>query len=177
MLTESRLLRHKYPIRFEVPKNKKCYHIYTDGSYLKGAKSACWGFVVYLKTGTIMEEVFYSSGICSWPSVSKHIDGEVEAVVQAVGWLKNDYAIIYHDLKLIGQWATRSYETKSLISKYLMLSITPRLKRMKFSWVKGHSGNPGNDRADKLAKDKSKFYLKKIKSANSGNKGYIGRVK
>lgn len=123
--------------------------IYTDGSYKNGhSTKSGWAFVVVHQGILIHEE----SGITAEDALSWNIDGEAEAAWRAAEWCRYHgcNAIIYSDYIGIpkcakGEWKAKSAPLKLLKAKVLGMDY------IVWKWVKGHSGNEWNDRADRLA--------------------------
>ena len=90
---------------------------------------------------------------------------ELTAAIQALNGLKDDQAVILHtDSKYVmdgiktwlRNWKQRGWKTsnkKPVKNKDLWQALDEAVQRhdIKWVWVKGHDGNPGNEEADELA--------------------------
>ena len=141
--------------------------IYVDGSYKPSVNPhvAGWAFAAYNEDGVLLHS---SYGIVGNP-VSRQVDGELEATLEALKWVQSNKekhlptggkVVIFHDYEGIGRWARNEWKTnKGLTKRYkesvneLMLDLISGDAQIEvlFSWVKGHSNNAGNDLVDRLA--------------------------
>lgn len=128
---------------------------YVDGSFNLKSRYAGWGFVIIDKQSIIHQ----AYGTTQQPAISRNIDGELEATIQAIKWAKskNLPAItIVYDYSGIECWATGVWRAKSQVAKtyqYFMQELQKSHNlEVHFLKVKGHSGDQFNDLADQLAK-------------------------
>lgn len=128
---------------------------FVDGSFNAETEEYSYGMVIYYN-GDIYEA---SRGFSySESSALRNISGEMEGAKAAVTYcVKNGIKAvdIYYDYAGIenwvtGQWKTEKAETQDY--KKYMLEMSKKVE-ITFHKVKGHSGDVGNDRADKLAKE------------------------
>src|SRR5690625_4785824 len=131
--------------------------IFTDGSYSGGKKPASgYGCVIITpeKEKHEISDIVYTKKYES----TNNIGPEVMAVLESLKWvLSNEYksVTIYHDLDLIGKWASGEYNAKSSIGKLFLRELNEKYVftlDVKFKWVPGHKGVEYNERADSLAK-------------------------
>lgn len=141
--------------------------IYVDGSYKPSVNPnvAGWAFAAYNEDDVLLHS---SYGIVGNP-VSRQIDGELEAALEALKWVQSNKekhlptggkVVIFHDYEGIGRWARNEWKTNTGLTKRykesvneLMLDLISGDAQIEtiFSWVKGHSNNAGNDLVDRLA--------------------------
>lgn len=89
---------------------------------------------------------------------------ELTAILEAMRTLKNgEQAVIYSDSQYAvngltvwhDAWKRRGWKRKGaeIPNRDLWLALEAEIQRVgvMFRWVKGHDGNPGNERADELA--------------------------
>lgn len=135
--------------------------IHVDGSYQPKINSsvAGWGFCIEgLQDSAV--DIYQDSGVVHNP-VSRQIDGEIQAVKEAIEWckqnlddLENTIITIYHDYEGLGKWADNLWKTnKPLTINYKTYISNARFSglRIYFKWEKGHDNNFYNDIADRLA--------------------------
>ena len=129
-------------------------YAFTDGSYNIATKTYGFGGFLVYKGGRVP---LSGSGNDPKRAASRNIAGEVlgamEAVSEALKLGLNDL-VIYYDYIGIEYWATGKWKTnKELTKEYaaFMQSASKRI-RLHFVHVKAHSGIPGNEEADTLAK-------------------------
>ena len=58
---------------------------------------------------------------------------------------------IYSDSQYLVNTMTRGWERKANKDLWAMLDTAVESRQVKWEWVRGHSGNPGNEEADRLA--------------------------
>ncbi len=127
------------------------HHIYVDGSYLN--KQYSWGFAVYLDDTLIHTDKGIGENLAA--AALHNVAGELEAVIKAVEWAKNnriDYIVIHHDYIGISEWAEGRWKTNNDITKQYAALMANELDWIRFKKVSGHTGIEGNELADKLAK-------------------------
>lgn len=125
--------------------------IYVDGSFSPTTSEySGWGFVV-VREG---QEVHAASGRTPQPALSRNIDGELEATVQAVEWChaRGQKAVICHDYEGVGRWALGEWKANSRVARDYQVRIAGKLSGIRFCKVTAHTGNRWNERADALAK-------------------------
>jgi viroplasmin and RNaseH domain-containing protein len=125
--------------------------VYVDGSFAPGAgRHAGWGFVVV--DGD--QEVYAASGRTAEPALSRNIDGELEATLQAIDWCRGRgaRAVICHDYEGVGRWALGEWKASSAVARRYQERLRGRLDGIRFCKVSAHTGHRWNDRADALAK-------------------------
>jgi len=125
--------------------------VYVDGSYAPGAgRHAGWGFVVVAGD----REVYAASGRTPGPALSRNIDGELEATLQAIEWCRAHgcRAVICHDYEGVGRWALGEWRATSEIARRYQERLRGKLDGIRFCKVSAHSGHRWNDRADELAR-------------------------
>ena len=133
--------------------------IYTDGACKGNPGPGGWG--VLLRSGTTQKELYGGE-----PSTTNN-RMELMAVIQALEALKRPCAVtLYLDsqyvLKGITEWMP-GWKAKGWITstkqpvknvelwKRLDALVAGGGHQIEWRWVKGHSGDPGNERADELA--------------------------
>lgn len=141
--------------------------IYVDGSYKPSVNPdvSGWAFTAYNEYGALLHS---SHGLVKNP-VSRQIDGELQATLEALRWVQltrerhlptGGKVVIFHDYEGIGRWARNEWKTNTDLTKRykesvneLMLDLISGDAQIEvlFSWVKGHSNNAGNDLVDRLA--------------------------
>jgi ribonuclease H-related protein len=124
--------------------------IYVDGSYIhKRCKRAGWAWIA-VKDGKALAQ---DSGVTDEDALSRNIDGELEAAIQAMEWAhRNGHrAVICHDYAGIAAWAMGLWQVKAEISKSYVDRIRNIKSGMSFRKVTGHSGDVWNDKVDALA--------------------------
>ncbi|HSU21890.1 MAG TPA: ribonuclease HI [Variovorax sp.] len=133
--------------------------IYTDGACKGNPGPGGWG--AWLKSGATEKEIFGGE------LVTTNNRMELEAVIEGLSALKRPCkVVIYLDSQYVRQgitewihsWKAKGWRT-STKQPVKNAELWQRLDKLvhesghliEWRWVKGHSGDPGNERADMLA--------------------------
>ena len=138
----------------ELPEDDSLAEAWVDGSF--NPATAVFGWGAYICCGG---ETFELSGSDWDPDMAsmRNVAGEITASEKTIRWAIERgvrTVVIYHDYEGIAKWCTGEWKTNkegTIRYKAFYESVKHRLN-IRFVKVKGHSGNAGNDRADKLAK-------------------------
>lgn len=131
--------------------------IYTDGACKGNPGPGGWG--AWLRTGEHEKELFGGE------RQTTNNRMELTAVIEALTTLKRSCdVIVYTDSQYVRQgitewihgWKTRGWKTadKKPVKNadlWQRLDALRNLHQVDWRWVKGHAGDPGNERADALA--------------------------
>ena len=136
-------------------------YAFVDGSYNPATMIAGYGgFLVgpvqengyrteIVLTGKVLDEDF-----CRLRNVAGEITGAVAAVRMAASHNYNELTIFY-DYEGVAKWALGEWKTNNpYTSRYAeIMSEYMQTMLITFGHTEGHTGIPGNERADKLAKE------------------------
>lgn len=136
------------------PEDELIAEAWVDGSFNPADEIYGWG--AYICCGG---ETFELSGTGWEPEMAsmRNVAGEITASEETIRWAIARgirTVVIYHDYEGIAKWCTGEWKTNkegTIRYKAFYESVKDRLN-IQFVKVKGHSGNAGNDRADRIAK-------------------------
>jgi ribonuclease HI len=131
--------------------------IYTDGACKGNPGPGGWG--AFLTSGTVEKELFGGQ------LATTNNRMELTAVIEALNALKKPcQVVVYTDSSYVQQgiktwihnWKARGWKTadkKPVKNEDLWRALDSAAARhqVDWRWVKGHAGDPGNERADMLA--------------------------
>ena len=136
---------------------EKYIYIYTDGACRGNPGPGGWGALLkyekhtkeikggsLLTTNNIMELTAVIESLNLLKFKSKVV------VITDSAYVKNGITTWIHNWKLKG-WKTASKKPVKNKELWIKLDILSSKHDIVWKWVKGHSGNPNNDRADFLA--------------------------
>ena len=134
-------------------------HIYTDGACKGNPGPGGWG--VLLKSGVTQKELYGGERLTTNNRM------ELMAVIQALQALKRPCAVTLHVdsqyvLKGMTEWLAgwkakgwRTAAKQPVKNQELWMALDELVNRaghaIEWRWVRGHDGDPGNERADELA--------------------------
>ncbi len=135
----------------------KIVQIYTDGACKGNPGPGGWGALMIY--GEHRKEIFGGE------SLTTNNRMEMTAVIEALRALKNSSEVVLHTdstyvmqgmTQWIHAWIARGWKTadkKPVKNADLWQLMQAQVQRHKvqWRWVKGHAGDPGNERADQLA--------------------------
>ena len=144
---------------------------YTDGTYNDRTQEYAYGVCIInekLEEINLCDKLKYAGFLSN-----QNIAGEILAVLTALDWaVSNGYEKIkvYHDLEHISKWASGEYTANSDVAKFFVKKLDDKYNgviEVKYEKVKGHSNNPYNNKADRLAASAIEGNREMIKGANS----------
>ncbi|CAE8679070.1 unnamed protein product [Polarella glacialis] len=156
------------------------WHIYTDGSGGKNedpeSDVSAWGVAIFRQQPTDIQhepvvKLYGPVSLDEWDTIwlgartHSNNTAELSAIGEACDWLlreeQNDGegnkapATIYYDSTYAANMAQKLWEPQDNIEiarqVAQLVELVKRERGLHFVWVKGHSGNPGNEWADELA--------------------------
>jgi len=130
-------------------------HAYIDGSFLESVDKYGYGIVLVVN-GTIIDELS-GSGSDNPMSNMRNVAGELVGAQRAIKYAqKHGYKklIIHHDYLGVANFYTERWVPKNGTTKHYHNYCKEKSKHLdiKFKWVKAHTGNEFNERADDLAR-------------------------
>jgi len=139
------------------PRSSPAVEIWTDGACKGNPGPGGWGAL--LRSGTKERELFGGAA----DTTNNRM--ELTAVIEALAALKRPCDVLLHTdsqyVKLgitewLKQWERRGWKTADRkpvknVELWQQLDQQVRRHRIQWRWVRGHSGDPGNERADALA--------------------------
>ena len=126
------------------------YNVFTDGSKLNGRTGA--GFSIQKHTQTILEDSY------RLPDTATVFQGEIFAIKEAASELRFINDAQYIKIFVDSQAALLALHSDTITSNLVEEAVSAlnkaasKAKRLSLVWTKAHCGNPGNERADFLAK-------------------------
>ena len=132
--------------------------VYTDGACKGNPGPGGWG--VYIQSNEDEKELYGGN-----PETTNN-QMEMQAALEALKYLKdkNEVIELYTDSNYLRQgitewihkWKLNNWRTaakKPVANRDLWVEISDLNEKMnvEWNWVKGHAGDPGNERADQLA--------------------------
>ena len=132
--------------------------VYTDGACKGNPGPGGWG--VYIQSDLEEKEIYGGD-----PETTNN-QMEMQAAIEALKYLEgvNEEIELYTDSNYLRQgitewihkWKVNNWKTaskKPVANRELWIEISNLNERMnvKWNWIKGHAGHPGNERADQLA--------------------------
>ena len=132
-------------------------HCYCDGSY---SNDKC-GFGLVITDGPYSPgRVLYTANGVVNGKTHRQVGGELKAAMVAIWWLiKYDHtrAVIVYDYDGIRKWVTGEWGARKEMTKAYQIWMRNKIEeyRLLIEWrhVRGHTGHPGNEAADALAKE------------------------
>lgn len=138
--------------------SKNMTEIWTDGACEPNPGLGGWGYLMRGNDGLTREH-------CGGDEATTNNRMELTAILMALKALPDlAMAVIYSDSQYAvngltvwrSRWARRDWRKKGgrdMPNRDLWLALEAEILRVKatFRWVRGHAGNDGNERADKLA--------------------------
>jgi ribonuclease HI len=120
--------------------------IYTDGSCTPNPGKGGWGYIAIFPDCEISD-----SGSSS--HTTNNIM-EITAVIKPLQQFPNqDSYTIYTDSQYVINCATGKWKRKKNIELWEEYDKVSKNKKITYIWVKGHNGDPYNERVDKIAKN------------------------
>ena len=131
--------------------------IYTDGACKGNPGEGGWGAILYHEIS--------SKTIYGYESLTTNNRMELTAAIKSLGFFKEKVsALIYTDSKYVmngvntwihswkkNNWKTSSKKDVKNVDLWISLDELNNFHDVDWQWVKGHSGNKGNEQADMLA--------------------------
>ena len=146
-------------------------YAYVDGSFNKSTKYYGYGgFIMHNNQKYIIQGKGNDPDLVEMRNIAGEILGCQETCKKAIQLGIRDIDIFY-DYAGIKEWATGSWKrNKEGINQYyyFMQNIKQTLN-INFRKVEGHSGNEGNDEADRLAKEAVGFKVNSQNNINNNN--------
>ncbi len=139
------------PISTSQESNDGGIEVYSDGSGTLTHLAGGWGYVI-LENG---EQVSEDSGHIEKASNNiAELMAAIKGMEHAIKKYPNQQITLVSDSMLVLNYATGTWRVKAMHLTPLFIKIRRLHKQIGFKtrWVKGHSGNPHNTRADALAK-------------------------
>lgn len=132
---------------------------YVDGSFNPENRRYGYGVLLFDQYGRLHERSFSDDNpsLAIYRNVAGEILGAKEAVQFARFILGMIGLTIVYDYDGIGKWPLKEWKPKNSFTKeyYLFMEkmILNERMRIHFYQIKGHSGDPWNEKADRLAKE------------------------
>jgi ribonuclease HI len=121
--------------------------VYADGSCLGNPGPGGWGCIIIGSDGSERE---LSGG-------SAHTTNnrmEITAAIEALRALPAGTSVVVHtDSQYLVNTMTKGWRRKENIDLWRELDAEVAKRRVEWEWVRGHAGDPLNERADRLARD------------------------
>jgi ribonuclease HI len=140
-------------------KEEKIVQIYTDGACKGNPGPGGWGALLIY--GEHRKE------LCGGEKLTTNNRMEMTAVIEALTALKGPSEVLLHTdstyvmkgmTEWIHAWIKRGWKTAAKkpvknADLWQLLHAQVQRHKVQWRWVKGHAGDPGNERADQLAND------------------------
>jgi len=131
--------------------------IYTDGACKGNPGEGGWG--------AILHHEFSSRTIYGYESLTTNNRMELTAAIKSLSFFKEKFSVlIYTDSKYVmngvntwihnwkkNNWQTANKKDVKNVDLWISLDKLNNFHDVDWKWVKGHSGNKGNEQADMLA--------------------------
>jgi ribonuclease HI len=122
------------------------YSVYADGSCLGNPGPGGWGVVLIEPDGATRE--FAGAN----PSTTNN-RMEITAALEALQIIPPGAAVVIHsDSQYLIKTMTLGWKRRENLDLWRLLDAEVATRRVRWEWVRGHRGDPGNERADELAR-------------------------
>jgi ribonuclease HI len=147
---------------------------YTDGGYRSSIGVGGWGFVVYTDKYQLVTQQ------CGGERHTTNNRMELIAAIQALTYCKqhDPHVILYTDSQYVQKgitswiknWKKKNYSSVKNPDLWKELDALNISMKVKWKWIKGHSGIEGNEIADALANEGMDMYKEHLDNKRK-NKG------
>jgi ribonuclease HI len=139
--------------------------IYTDGACKGNPGPGGWG--VWLKSGTHQRE------LCGGAALTTNNRMELTAVIEGLVALKRPSEVtLFTDSQYVRKgitewihgwkrrgWRTAAKQPVKNMELWQSLDEVSQIHRIEWCWVRGHAGDPGNEKADALANEGASRFM------------------
>ena len=123
-------------------------HIYTDGSCLNNPGPGGWAAVI--------EENGAKRSIAGREDDTTNNRMEITAVIKGLEAVpERSEVTVLSDSQYVVNTMTRNWKRKANQDLWATLDAVSANRRVTWEWVRGHAGNPGNEKADALATEQA----------------------